>query len=170
MAAEYNFKLVLVGDAAVGKSQLLLRFAKNEFNSGSKATIGMEMSQKILKVDTPDQQYVRAQVWDTCGQERFRSISGLYFKAAVGALLVYDITNRDSFENVSKWMAQIKEKADPNIVMILIGNKSDLAEMRQVKMDEAMRFAETNCKMGFTLMIFYRNCLYRDQCLKCFEC
>jgi Ras-related protein Rab-11A len=88
---------------------------------------------------------VRAQVWDTCGQERFRSISGLYFKAAVGAMLVYDITSRDSFENVSKWMAQIKEKADPSIVMILIGNKSDLADRRQVKMDEAMRFAEINC-------------------------
>ena len=124
----------------------MLRFAKNQFNAGSKATIGMEMSQKILKVDTPDQQYVRAQVWDTCGQERFKSISGLYFKAAVGALLVYDITSRDSFENVSKWMAQIKEKADPNIVMILIGNKSDLSDIRQVKMDEAMHYAEMNRK------------------------
>ncbi len=168
MAAEYNFKLVLVGDAAVGKSQILLRFAKNQFSSGSKATIGMEMCQKILKLDTPDQQYVRAQVWDTCGQERFKSISGLYFKAAVGALLVYDITNRDSFENVQKWMAQIKDKADPNIVMMLVGNKSDLNELRQVKMDEAMRFAETNCKFGITLIILFRTCLHRNQCLKCF--
>ena len=81
---------------------------------------------------------MKAQIWDTAGQERFKSISSLYFKNAVGAMLVYDITYRESFENIAKWMQQIRAQADPGIVLILIGNKSDLAERRQVKHDEAL--------------------------------
>jgi len=133
MASEINFKLVLVGDAAVGKSQLALRFCKNTFNSNPKATIGVEMMKKVLKIDTYDNtstQYVGAHIWDTAGQERYKALSSLYFKGAVGALLVFDLTSNESFENVQDWLKLIRDKADPNVVIILIGNKSDLVERR----------------------------------------
>lgn len=95
---------------------------------------------------------MKAQIWDTAGQEKFRSVTGAYFRNAVGAMLVYDVTCRSSFENIQKWMKELKEKADPNIVMILVGNKSDLTEKREVKYEEGMRYSEKNCKDNFYLM------------------
>ena len=140
-AIDFIFKVVLAGDQDVGKSNLLLRCKSNEFNADSQVTIGIEFVSKFFKIET-DQTYVKAQIWDTAGQERFRSITGAYYRNAVGALLVYDITQRSSFESVEKWIKAIKEHADPNIVMILVGNKSDLADQRQVKQEDAVKFAE----------------------------
>jgi Ras-related protein Rab-11A len=112
-----------------------MRFCKNKFNANPKATIGVEMMKKVLKIEIPDHpsQYVGAHIWDTAGQERYKALSSLYFKGAVGALLVFDLTSRESFENVIDWIKLVKEKADTNVVIILIGNKSDLVESRQVK-------------------------------------
>ncbi|TNV76376.1 hypothetical protein FGO68_gene2425 [Halteria grandinella] len=141
MAYDFIFKIVMVGDQSVGKSNLLLRYTKNEFDQFSKVTLGVEFASKFLKIEA-DQQYVKAQIWDTAGQERFRSVTGAYYRNAIGALLVYDITNRNSFESIPKWMKELKEHADPNIVMILVGNKSDLKEQREVKHEEGLKFSE----------------------------
>ena len=129
----------------MGKSNLLLRAKDNKFDPDSQVTIGIEFVSKFFKIES-DQTYVKAQIWDTAGQERFRSVTGAYYRNAVGALLIYDVTSRSSFESVGRWMKAIREHADPSIVMILVGNKTDLADSRQVKTEDGLRFAEKNCK------------------------
>lgn len=99
---DYLFKIVLIGDSGVGKSNLLSRFTKNEFNLESKATIGVEFAAKSISLDNG--QLVKAQIWDTAGQERYRAITNTYYRGAVGALLVYDITKSKTFESVERWL------------------------------------------------------------------
>ncbi|KAJ8899226.1 hypothetical protein K2173_012402 [Erythroxylum novogranatense] len=136
---DYVFKIVLVGDSAVGKSQLLARFARNEFNIDSKATIGVEFQTKTLIVD---HKIVKAQIWDTAGQERYRAVTSAYYRGAVGAMLVYDLSKRQSFDHVAKWLEELREHADNNIVIMLIGNKSDLGSLRAVPVEDAKEFAQ----------------------------
>ncbi|KAI7899028.1 putative ras-related GTP-binding protein [Cokeromyces recurvatus] len=137
---DYLFKLVLIGDSGVGKSNLLSRFTSNEFNLESKSTIGVEFATKNLEIDNHT---VKAQIWDTSGQERYRAITGAYYRGAVGALLVYDITRQSSFENVEHWLKELRDHADPNIVIMLVGNKLDLNETsRQVSTEEGGALAE----------------------------
>lgn len=135
---EFLFKVVLIGDSSVGKSNLLSRFSKNEFNPDSKATIGVEFATKTVELNGKK---VKAQIWDTAGQERYRAITAAYYRGAAGALVVYDITNSDSYENVSKWLKEMRENADSNIVIALVGNKSDLSHARAVPTEEAQNFA-----------------------------
>ncbi|GMM45505.1 Rab family GTPase [Pichia kluyveri] len=135
---EFLFKVVLIGDSSVGKSNLLSRFTKNEFNPDSKATIGVEFATASLDIDGKK---VKAQIWDTAGQERYRAITAAYYRGAAGALVVYDITNSDSYENVSKWLKEMKDNSDANIVIALVGNKSDLGHLRAVPTEEAQNFA-----------------------------
>eukprot|EP01051_Picozoa_sp_SAG22_P011941 SAG22_NODE_1196_length_5198_cov_3.167092_3_plen_221_part_00 len=137
---EYLFKTVLIGDSGVGKSNLLSRFTKNEFNLESKSTIGVEFATRTVK--TQDGKVIKAQIWDTAGQERYRAITSAYYRGAVGALLVYDISKTPSFESVEKWLKELRDHADPNIVIMLVGNKCDLKHLRQVPTDEARDFAE----------------------------
>ena len=99
---DYLFKIVLIGDSGVGKSNLLSRFTKNEFNLESKATIGVEFATKAITLENG--QHVKAQIWDTAGQERYRAITSTYYRGALGALLVYDITRSKSFESVERWL------------------------------------------------------------------
>ncbi|KAJ7982180.1 Ras-related protein [Quillaja saponaria] len=136
---DYVFKVVLIGDSAVGKSQLLARFSRNEFNMESKATIGVEFQTKTLVMD---HKTVKTQVWDTAGQERYRAVTSAYYRGAVGALLVYDISKRQTFEHVSKWLDELRGHADKNIVLMLVGNKSDLGSLRAVPTEDAKEFAE----------------------------
>ncbi|KAK9053740.1 hypothetical protein SSX86_024814 [Deinandra increscens subsp. villosa] len=136
---DYVFKIVLIGDSSVGKSQLLARFAKNEFNVDSKATIGVEFQTKTLVID---QKMVKAQIWDTAGQERYRAVTSAYYRGAVGAMLVYDITKRQSFDHMTRWLEELRGHADKNIVIMLIGNKCDLASLRAVPVEDAQEFAE----------------------------
>ncbi|CAN6181800.1 unnamed protein product [Urochloa humidicola] len=136
---DYVFKVVLIGDSAVGKSQLLARFARNEFNLDSKATIGVEFQTRTLTIDKRN---VKAQIWDTAGQERYRAVTSAYYRGAVGAMLVYDITKRQSFDHVVRWLEELRGHADKNIVIMLIGNKSDLGTLRAVPMEDAKEFAE----------------------------
>ncbi|EEF49176.1 ras-related protein RABA4d [Ricinus communis] len=136
---DYVFKIVLIGDSAVGKSQLLARFARNEFNLDSKATIGVEFQTKTIVVD---HKTVKAQIWDTAGQERYRAVTSAYYRGAVGAMLVYDITKRQSFDHVAKWLEELREHADNNIVIMLVGNKSDLESLRAVPIEDAKEFAQ----------------------------
>ncbi|XP_071717691.1 ras-related protein RABA4d-like [Rutidosis leptorrhynchoides] len=136
---DYIFKVVLVGDSAVGKSQLLSRFAKNEFSVDSKATIGVEFQTKTLVID---QKMIKAQIWDTAGQERYRAVTSAYYRGALGAMLVYDMTKRQTFDHMSRWLEELRGHADKNIVIMLIGNKSDLASLRAVPVEDAQEFAE----------------------------
>jgi len=133
--------VVLIGDSGVGKSNLLSRFTRNEFNLESKSTIGVEFATKSIKTDSKT---IKAQIWDTAGQERYRAITSAYYRGAVGALLVYDISKHVTFDNVERWLKELRDHADNNIVIMLVGNKSDLRHLRAVSTEEAMAFAESN--------------------------
>jgi len=138
---DYLFKVVLIGDSGVGKSNLLSRFTRNEFNIDSKSTIGVEFATRSVKVDD---KVVKAQIWDTAGQERYRAITSAYYRGAVGALLVYDISKHPTFVDVTRWLKELRDHADSSIVIMLVGNKSDLKHLRAVGTDEAKGFAEEN--------------------------
>ncbi|KAF5200786.1 Ras-related protein rab11d [Thalictrum thalictroides] len=136
---DYVFKIVLIGDSAVGKSQILSRFARNEFSLDSKATIGVEFQTRTLVIQHKS---VKAQIWDTAGQERYRAVTSAYYRGAVGAMLVYDITKRQSFDHIPRWLEELRSHADKNIVIILVGNKSDLENQRAVPTEDAKEFAQ----------------------------
>lgn len=188
---DYVFKVVLIGDSAVGKSQLLARFSRNEFSIESKATIGVEFQTRTLTIDSKT---VKAQIWDTAGQERYlhftfcykkydfyplmlvtcqriykhfrltffwsfkvsmnitfpiffifsryRAVTSAYYRGAVGAMLVYDITKRQSFDHVARWLEELRGHADKNIVIMLVGNKTDLGTLRAVPTEDAKEFAQ----------------------------
>uniref|UniRef100_A0A3B5AEW3 Ras-related protein Rab-25 n=1 Tax=Stegastes partitus TaxID=144197 RepID=A0A3B5AEW3_9TELE len=136
---DFLFKVVLIGDSGVGKSNLLSRFTRNEFNLESKSTIGVEFATRSIQVDGKT---IKAQIWDTAGQERYRAITSAYYRGAVGALLVYDIAKHLTYENVERWLKELRDHADNNIVIMLVGNKSDLRHLRAVPTDEARAFAE----------------------------
>jgi Ras-related protein Rab-11A len=136
---DYVFKVVLIGDSAVGKSQILARYARNEFSLDSKATIGVEFQTRTLVIDHKS---VKAQIWDTAGQERYRAVTSAYYRGAVGAMLVYDITRRQTFDHIPRWLEELRAHADKNIVIILIGNKSDLEDQRAIPTEDAREFAE----------------------------
>ncbi|KAF3858450.1 hypothetical protein F7725_011651 [Dissostichus mawsoni] len=139
---DFLFKVVLIGDSGVGKSNLLSRFTRNEFNLESKSTIGVEFATRSIQVDGKT---IKAQIWDTAGQERYRAIThSAYYRGAVGALLVYDIAKHLTYENVERWLKELRDHADNNIVIMLVGNKSDLRHLRAVPTDEARAFAKNN--------------------------
>lgn len=119
----------------------MTRFTKNEFSFESKATIGVEFDAKMLTVENS---VIKCQIWDTAGQERYRSISQAYYKNAYGGLLVYDITKRETFENAGRWLKELKEHAEKEISIILVGNKTDLKHLRQVQEEEGVSFAKDN--------------------------
>ena len=128
----------LLGDSGVGKSNLLIRFTKNEFNLESKTTIGVEFATRTL---VAQDKVIKVQVWDTAGQERYRAITSAYYRGAVGALLVFDITKYATFKNIEKWLNELRDHAEPHIVVMLVGNKSDLVAHRAVSQQEADAFA-----------------------------
>ncbi|XP_028766496.1 ras-related protein RABA1f-like [Neltuma alba] len=136
---DYLFKVVLIGDSGVGKSNLLSRFTKNEFSLESKSTIGVEFATRSIRVD---EKVVKAQIWDTAGQERYRAITSAYYRGAVGALLVYDVTRHVTFGNVERWLKELRDHTDANIVVMLIGNKADLQHLKAVSTEDSQAFAE----------------------------
>ncbi|KAL8229744.1 hypothetical protein R6Q59_006307 [Mikania micrantha] len=136
---DYLFKVVLIGDSGVGKTNLLSRFSRNEFSLESKSTIGVEFATRSISVDD---KIVKAQIWDTAGQERYRAITSAYYRGAVGALIVYDITRNVTFENVERWLKELRDHTDQNIVIMLVGNKADLRHLRAVQTEDAKTFAE----------------------------
>ena len=155
MANNYNylFKYIIVGDPSVGKSNLLMKFAHNKFTDEYQATIGVEFGAKNIEFD---QQIYRIQIWDTAGQENFRSITRAYYKNSVCAMVVYDITSLATFEHVQNWIEDIKNQSPKTVLIILIGNKTDLEDKRSVSFDEGNDFAikngiifsETSAKTG----------------------
>ncbi|XP_050367805.1 ras-related protein RABA5a [Argentina anserina] len=136
---DYLFKIVLIGDSAVGKSNLLARFARNEFFPNSKSTIGVEFQTQKIVIDGKE---VKAQIWDTAGQERFRAVTSAYYRGAVGALLVYDISRHQTFDSIGRWLNELHTHSDMNVVTILVGNKSDLKDAREVSTAEGKALAE----------------------------
>ncbi len=131
---DYKLKVVIVGDSGVGKTNLIKRFVTNSFNQNSKATVGVEFLSKSYRIND---QVFKIEMWDTAGQERYKSITAAYYKGAKGALIVYDITQKTTFENISKWMTEIKEKSSKDMKVMIIGNKTDLKDERQVTTEEA---------------------------------
>ncbi|KAG1179216.1 hypothetical protein G6F55_007346 [Rhizopus delemar] len=137
---DYFFRLVLTGDSGVGKSNVMSRFARNEFDLVYRKTIGVDFTTKTLGTDNHT---VRAQIWDTAGQERFRTIVSSYYRGVAGAFIVYDITSRSSFENVHIWLREIREYTDSTAVIMLVGNKVDLSKFsRVVETEEGRLLAE----------------------------
>ena len=122
---EYKFKVVVVGDSGVGKTNLIKRFINDTFNKDSKATVGVEFLSKTYLIN---QEVFKIEIGDTAGQERYKSITAAYYKGAKGAMIVYDVTNQTSFDNVDNWANEIKEKAARNINLMIVGNKTDLTD------------------------------------------
>lgn len=136
-----NLKVIIIGDSSVGKSNILLRYVNKKFELSHDITIGVEYGIKLINKNNA--QY-KLQIWDTAGQEVFRSITKPYYRTAVGCLIVYDVTDINSFNNVSKWLEDVKTMSDPDIVIILVGNKTDLIANRIITYDEAKQYADDN--------------------------
>ena len=155
MANNYNylFKYIIVGDSSVGKSNLLMKFAHNKFTEDYQATIGVEFGAKNIELE---KNIYRIQIWDTAGQENFRSITRAYYKNSVCAMVVYDITSNDSFKHVQNWIEDIRNQSPKTVLIILVGNKIDLEDKRVISYDEGNEFAikngiifgETSAKTG----------------------
>lgn len=144
-AYDHLYKLILIGDSAVGKSNILSRFTSNKFNASSAATIGVEFTTKTLTVEVQGKMIsTRLQCWDTAGQERYRSITSSYYRGAHGCLLVFDVTKRTSFEHCTEWLTELRNaSAGPAACkVILVGNKVDLRHLREVTTEEATAFAQ----------------------------
>ena len=158
---DFTLKYIIVGNAAVGKSNISYRFSKGLFAEEYKATVGMDFAFKNITVRDKN---IRIQIWDTAGQECFKSISRGYYKSSVCGLIVYDITNRESFSNVSSWVEECQNNGPRTITLVLVGNKSDLEENRVVNYEEGeelanrynMKFYETSAFNGNNVdKIFY---------------
>lgn len=132
-------KLVLLGDMGAGKSSLVLRFVKGQFYDYQESTIGAAFLTKTM----PDQG-VKFEIWDTAGQERYHSLAPMYYRGAAAAIIVYDITQSESFTKAKNWVKELQRQGSPNMVMVLAGNKADLADNRQVTAEEAQSYADEN--------------------------
>ena len=158
---DFLLKYIIIGDAAVGKSNLLLRFAQNDFKSEYQLTIGVEFGAKNIDID--NKKY-RLQIWDTAGQENYRSITRAYYKNSVCAILVYDITNRESFDHISSWIEDCLAQSPKTVFMVLVGNKSDLNDKRKVSIEEGQQMAKNN-----NLLFFETSAKTGDNVDKIFE-
>jgi len=137
----FQFKLVLLGESAVGKSSLVLRFVKGQFLDYQESTIGAAfLTQTVCLNDTT----VKFEIWDTAGQERYHSLAPMYYRGAQAAIVVYDITSYDSFDRAKKWVKELQRQGNPNIVIALAGNKVDLASKRTVEIEESQAYSEEN--------------------------
>jgi small GTP-binding protein len=138
---QFQFKLVLLGDSAVGKSSLVLRFVKKQFYEYQESIIGAAFLTQTVNVKD---YVVKFEIWDTAGQERYHSLAPMYYRGAASAVVVYDLTNRQSFVRAKSWVKELQKQGNPNIVIALAGNKLDLSEKRQVESDEAKSYADEN--------------------------
>mmetsp|Transcript_43841 Transcript_43841/g.50433 ORF Transcript_43841/g.50433 Transcript_43841/m.50433 type:complete len:206 (-) Transcript_43841:117-734(-) len=138
---DYLFKLIIIGDSGTGKSCLLHNFLENKFKKGSSHTIGVEFGAKVI---TLHNKTIKLQIWDTAGQERFRSVTRSYYRGAAGAVILYDITNEESFNHVSSWLTDARTLGRPDITILTAGNKSDLKDNRAVAYLDASKFAQEN--------------------------
>ena len=161
---EMMVKVILIGDSAVGKTNIMSKYLKNQFIEDSKATVGVEFGSKLFTINGHN---IKAQIWDTAGQEKYKAITGAYYKGSKGAFVVYDITKKDTFESVDKWINDLKSTGDPKMTIIIIGNKVDLEHKRGVLKEqgeekaksfgcaflETSAFSGDNIEKGFEMMI-----------------
>lgn len=136
---DYLFKLIIIGDSGVGKSSILTRYTRNEFSQETKTTIGVELSTSLINVD---EKKLKVAIWDTAGQERFRAATNLYYRNTLGAFICYDITNYNSFQNVGKWLNELRDHVNSQVIITLVGNKCDLRHLRAVSVTEARTLAD----------------------------
>jgi len=161
MEALSKYKLVFLGDQSVGKTSIITRFMYDTFDSTYQATIGIDFLSKTMYLED---RTVRLQLWDTAGQERFRSLIPSYIRDSSVAIIVYDITNRSSFMNTIKWIDDVRSERGNDVIMMLVGNKTDLADKRQVSVEEGeakakeydIMFIETSAKAGFNIKALFR--------------
>ena len=165
----YLLKYVIIGDSGVGKSNILLQYINGKFSDDFKATVGVEFGAKNIEINS---RIYRIQIWDTAGQENFRSIARAYYKNSICACIVYDITNRNSFNSVQSWIDDCTKQTPKSILLLLIGNKNDLNDRREVQYEEGAEFAkkrnmiflETSAKTGNNIdNIFERSVKQIDQ-------
>ena len=157
---EMIFKLILIGDGGCGKTNILSRYINQKFQNDTKATIGVELSSKTFTINNDK---INAQFWDTAGQEKYKSMTAAYYKGALGALIVYDITKKYTFESIDRWITDLTNTADKRIKIILLGNKSDLEEQREVSREEGemkakeynIAFMETSALNGNNIEIAF---------------
>lgn len=148
---DYLFKLLLIGDSGVGKTCLLFRFSEDAFNSTFISTIGIDFKIRTIELEGKK---IKLQIWDTAGQERFRTITTAYYRGAMGIMLVYDITNEKSFDNIRNWIRNIEEHASKDVEKMVLGNKCDMNDRRQVSkergeqlaIEHGIKFMETSAK------------------------
>ena len=150
-SASFLYKIVMVGDSGVGKSNLLNRYISDNFVANRQPTIGAVFHTRILRTDGKS---LTAQVWDTAGQERFHYITRQYYRGISGAVLVYDLTSKSSFENLDRWLTEVSScvnvvngRRDPKVILMLLGNKSDVRHLRQVSTEEGRKCAEKNAML-----------------------
>lgn len=158
-----KYKIVFLGEQGVGKTSLITRFMYDTFDDNYQATIGIDFLSKTMYLDDKT---IRLQLWDTAGQERFRSLIPSYIRDSHVAIVVYDVTNRKSFEYIDKWVEDVKmERGEENVILVIVGNKSDLVEERQVSTEEGKRktavlnaklFIETSTKAGFNVKTLFK--------------
>jgi len=156
-----KYKLVFLGEQAVGKTSVITRFMYDTFDNNYQATIGIDFLSKTMYLED---RTVRLQLWDTAGQERFRSLIPSYIRDSSGAIVVYDITNRTSFLNTAKWIEDVRTERGSDVVIVLVGNKTDLNDKRQVSVEEGeekaqengVMFIETSAKMGYNIKQLFR--------------
>ncbi|KAJ1020254.1 hypothetical protein NDA18_005853 [Ustilago nuda] len=156
-----KFKLVFLGEQSVGKTSLITRFMYDTFDNTYQATIGIDFLSKTMYLED---RTVRLQLWDTAGQERFRSLIPSYIRDSSVAVVVYDITNRASFQNTSKWVDDVRAERGNDVIIVLVGNKTDLSDKRQVTTDEAEKkaqefnvmFIETSAKAGHNVKVLFK--------------
>ncbi|XP_061577800.1 ras-related protein Rab-8B-like isoform X1 [Cololabis saira] len=153
---DYLFKLLLIGDSGVGKTCLLFRFSEDSFNTTFISTIGIDFKIRTIELDG---KRVKLQIWDTAGQERFRTITTAYYRGAMGIMLVYDICNEKSFDNIKNWIRNIEEHASSDVEKMVLGNKCDMTDRRQVSKDRGeklaidygVKFMETSAKTSLNV-------------------
>jgi len=167
---DVKYKIMVLGESKVGKTSLIKRYTKDQFGGVYLTTVGMDFQDKIIEIEDKK---VRLQVWDTAGQERFRNVTKSYFQSSHGLLVVYDITDRESFEKINFWMDNIKNNAPENAKLILVGNKCDLADERKVTIEDGenkarnynIKFFEASAKDGTNvneLFFYLANEIYQD--------
>jgi small GTP-binding protein len=164
-----SFKVVVVGATSVGKSSMVERLIGGSFSNELQSTVGVEIRSFQVQLDD---HAIKLQIWDTAGQERFRSVSTSYFRDAVGAILVYDITNEDSFEDLGTWLTDLQQLCHPNAFVMLVGNKCDCEAERKVGIQQVQDFAdqyrleyiETSAKSGHNIQKIFTKLAYGIAC------
>ena len=136
---DFIFKIVLIGDSGVGKTNILSRYLTDKFSSTTQPTVGVEFGSKIVK---KGEKLIKLQIWDTAGQERYKSITSAYYKGAKGAFVVYDISRKSTFDNVDKWINELKNNGSEDVFIMLVGNKSDLNDKREIIEEEVKKKAQ----------------------------